>query len=57
MTEALLPHGGHSSNNPISAPGSGELDMDEATLAKLSRAELQKVAKVCLAFLVLEVRH
>jgi hypothetical protein len=31
--------------------------MDEATLAKLSRAQLQKVAKVCLAFLVLNASH
>jgi hypothetical protein len=31
--------------------------MDEATLAKLSRAELQKVAKVCLVFLILKASH
>jgi hypothetical protein len=35
------------------APFPGKLDMDEATLRKLSRAELQKLAKVCLTFLVL----
>ncbi|KAG2043781.1 hypothetical protein BDR03DRAFT_939905 [Suillus americanus] len=45
MTEALLPRGVHSSNDSISPPGHGGLDMDEATLAKLSRAQLQKVAK------------
>ncbi|KAG1861987.1 hypothetical protein C8R48DRAFT_774066 [Suillus tomentosus] len=45
MTEALLLHDVHSSNNPIPASGSGGLDMSEATLAKLSRAQLQKVAK------------
>ncbi|KAG1860830.1 hypothetical protein F4604DRAFT_1790169 [Suillus subluteus] len=45
MTDALLPHGVQLSNNPIPAPGPGGLDMDEATLAKLSRAQLQKVAK------------
>ncbi|KAG2369230.1 hypothetical protein BDR07DRAFT_1456854 [Suillus spraguei] len=44
MIEAL-PHNVHSSNNSISAPGPGGLDMSEATLARLSRAELQKVAK------------
>ncbi|KAG2347486.1 hypothetical protein BDR05DRAFT_987544 [Suillus weaverae] len=45
MTEALLPHGVHSSNNSIPAPGPGGLDMNEAALTKLSRAQLQKVAK------------
>ncbi|KAG2159139.1 uncharacterized protein EDB93DRAFT_1118337 [Suillus bovinus] len=45
MTEALLPHGVHSSNNPITASGPGGPDMSETTLAKLSRAQLQKVAK------------
>ncbi|KAG2343558.1 hypothetical protein BDR05DRAFT_962611 [Suillus weaverae] len=43
MNEALLPHGGHSSGNPISAPG--KIAMDEDALGKLSRAQLQKVAK------------
>ncbi|KAG1731144.1 hypothetical protein EDB19DRAFT_1738949 [Suillus lakei] len=43
MNQALLPHGAHSSKNPITAPG--KLDMDEATLGKLSRAQLQNVAK------------
>ncbi|KAG2069644.1 hypothetical protein BDR04DRAFT_1232120 [Suillus decipiens] len=44
MTE-VLPHGVHPSNNPIPALGSEGLEMSEATLAKLSRAQLQKVAK------------
>ncbi|KAG1746491.1 hypothetical protein EDB19DRAFT_361034 [Suillus lakei] len=37
--------GAHSSINPIPAPPPGKLDMDEATLGKLSRAQLQKLAK------------
>jgi hypothetical protein len=31
--------------------------MDETALGKLSRAQLQKVAKVCVAFLVLNASH
>ncbi|KAG2130181.1 uncharacterized protein EDB93DRAFT_85739 [Suillus bovinus] len=45
MNEALLPHAAHSSNNLISAPSQENLFMDETTLGKLSRAQLQKVAK------------
>ncbi|KAG2153291.1 hypothetical protein DEU56DRAFT_774233 [Suillus clintonianus] len=47
MNEAPHPHPSHSSNHPIPAPlaGPGKRGMDEATLRKLSRAELQKLAK------------
>ncbi|KAG1833215.1 hypothetical protein F4604DRAFT_1859909 [Suillus subluteus] len=45
MNEALFPHGTHSSNNLIPAPSQENLFMDETTLGKLSRAQLQKVAK------------
>ncbi|KAG1870945.1 hypothetical protein C8R48DRAFT_770543 [Suillus tomentosus] len=45
MNEGILPHGAHSSNNLIPAPSQGELFMDETALGKLSRAQLQKVAK------------
>lgn len=57
MNEGILPHGAHSSNNLTPAPSQGELFMDETTLGKLSRAQLQKVAKVRLAFLVLSTSH
>ncbi|OJA17396.1 putative protein 23 [Rhizopogon vesiculosus] len=43
--ESSLRHGAHASKNPIPAPCPEKLDMDEATLRKLSRAALQKVAK------------
>ncbi|KAG2355939.1 hypothetical protein BDR07DRAFT_1613421 [Suillus spraguei] len=45
MNKVLLPHGARSSNNPIPAPAPGNIVMDEDTLGKLSRAQLQKVAK------------
>lgn len=45
MNEEPLPHGAHSSNNLIPAPSQENLFLDEATLSKLSRAQLQKVAK------------
>jgi hypothetical protein len=51
--EASPLHDAHASKNQIPAPCPGKFDIDEATLRKLSRAELQKLAKVCLTFLVL----
>ncbi|KAG0702880.1 hypothetical protein DFH29DRAFT_473748 [Suillus ampliporus] len=45
MNGVLLPHRAHTSKNPIPAPYPAKLDMDEATLRKLSRAQLQKLAK------------
>ncbi|KAG1739138.1 uncharacterized protein EDB91DRAFT_393993 [Suillus paluster] len=45
MNAVPLPQGAHTPKNPIPAPYLGKLDMDEATLRKLSRAQLQKLAK------------
>lgn len=39
------------------APCPGKLNIDEATLRKLRRAELQKLAKVRSALLVVDSRH
>jgi hypothetical protein len=41
-----------SASNPVPAPCTAKLDIDEAILCKLSRAELQKFAKVCFTLLV-----
>jgi hypothetical protein len=46
--------GTRTTENPNPAPCTGKLDTDEATLRKLSRAELQKLAKVRLALLVMD---
>ncbi|KAG0700656.1 hypothetical protein DFH29DRAFT_876423 [Suillus ampliporus] len=45
MNGASLHHGAHTSKDPIPAPCPGTLDVDEATLRKLTRAKLQKLAK------------
>lgn len=51
--ESSLRDGAHTSKNPTPTLCPGTLDMDEATLRKLTRAALQKLAKVCFTFLVL----
>src|ERR1700710_28600 len=53
--ELSLRDDAHTSKNPTPTPCQGTLDMDEAKLRKLTRAALQKLAKVCFTFVVLNV--